>query len=417
MGAVSTAEALKWMRGYILDNFEARDYEDFVERLNRSVGEEVPLLVTDRELQRDLTTSTRSQLLTFMSLTTELDSTAAQQDIRPPEEAHALARTIARRGLELRVLSQLYHAGHRAMLSYVTEFIEQRELAPEFKVALVTMMWEQTAEWINRTLEDLTLTYTAERESLLQGAFSLRADTVREILDGSQTDESRASGLLGYSLQRRHTAAVLWLENPEPGRGGAGELDRAIHQLVPGHSAADVLSMSSGTHGVWAWIAADDWAQRTLDTAHPGAGVRIAVGEPAKGIEGFRQSHREAIAAQRIAESGQGSQVFTRYRDVELVSMLATNPGALRAFVTRQLGPLLTVGSPHEQMRTTLQAFLACQGNQEATARRLKVHKNTVRYRLQRLQDLLDRDLYADRVTLDLAMQCVDTFGIDHWVA
>src|ERR1035437_8675320 len=125
MGAVSTAEALKWMRGYILDNFEARDYEDFVERLNRSVGEEVPLLVTDRELQRDLTTSTRSQLLTFMSLTTELDSTAAQQDIRPPEEAHALARTIARRGLELRVLSQLYHAGHRAMLSYVTEFIEQ----------------------------------------------------------------------------------------------------------------------------------------------------------------------------------------------------------------------------------------------------------------------------------------------------
>lgn len=430
MPSVSAAEARNWMRSYILENFEARDYDEFVTRLNSSASAEVPLLGTDAELQRDLTISTRSQLLAFMSLTLNLDDSAAEQDIHPPEEAHDLARTIARRGLDLRVLSQMYHAGHRAMLSYVTEFIEKVDLTSEFKLALVTMMWEQTAEWINRTLEELTLTYTAERESLLQGAFSLRADTIREILDGTQSDESRASGLLGYALPRRHTALALWTENPEPGSAGTGKLERLVQRLASGHHPADVLITPSGTHGVWAWIAEDErvshplgrlpwsdgaWGAELGDDGALAGGLRIAVGEPARGITGFRQTHREAMAAQRIAEADRRQPTCTRYGDVELVAMITKDAEALHAFVTRTVGPLLAAGTAHDQLRATLLAFLTCQGNQEATARRLEVHKNTVRYRLQRLHELLDRDLYADRASLDLAMQCVSIFGVDYW--
>jgi DNA-binding PucR family transcriptional regulator len=39
------------------------------------------------------------------------------------------------------------------------------------------------------------------------------------------------------------------------------------------------------------------------------------------------------------------------------------------------------------------------------------VHKNTVRYRIQRVEEVLGRDLATNRLPLELALECFDTFG------
>lgn len=112
--------------------------------------------------------------------------------------------------MSLRVLSNLYHAGHRAVWRFVTEFVNNADTSAEIKVQLVVMMWEQTSEVMNSMLEELAATYTQERERILSGAFSMRLNTVREILDGSQNSTEDASVQLSYPVHRVNTSLVLW---------------------------------------------------------------------------------------------------------------------------------------------------------------------------------------------------------------
>ena len=68
-------------------------------------------------------------------------------------------------------------------------------------------------------------------------------------------------------------------------------------------------------------------------------GVRVAIGEPARGIAGFRASHFEALQAQRIARlAGRREGSITRYHDIALRALATANLDQARAFVARELG-------------------------------------------------------------------------------
>ncbi len=119
---------------------------------------------------------------------------------------------------------------------------------------------------------------------------------------------------------------------------------------------------------MWSWIAQDSDDPWVVDQCRIPDGVRLAVGERAPGIEGFRSSHREALAAQRIAEVGKQRKAVTSYTHVELVSMLSADPDAMRALVARELAGLLGEDAASERLRDTLRAVMNCHGNHEAAA-------------------------------------------------
>lgn len=392
----------RWLRNYLTTTLTPNDLNLFLSGLEESFTADIPELAADAELQRDLRAAVRSQLGAFLGASGPSGESPAEAPVSV--EAHALARTVAQRGLELRVLTQLYHAGHRAMLSFATEFLQQEELDPQFKLEVLTTMWSQTSELLNAMLDELAVTYADERERLLQGAFASRVTTVREILDGGG-GVAQSSGLLGYPLRLAHTAVVAWVDDST---FFAGSLDRVMTRISGGRRT---LSVPSGAHGVWSWIAQDADAAWVIDRSLIPDGVRLAVGEPAPGIEGFRSSHREALAAQRIAEIGRRRDVVTSYADVELVSMLSADPHAMRGLVARELAGLLGADAASERLRDTLHAVMNCHGNHEAAARRLGIHKNTVRYRMQRVEDILGGDILARRLKLELALQCFEAFG------
>ncbi len=89
----------------------------------------------------------------------------------------------------------------------------------------------------------------------------------------------------------------------------------------------------------------------------------------------------------------------------------------MRAVVAEQLGPLVA----HEgraDLLATLRAFVAADGNVAETAAACFVHKNTLRYRLKRLTDVLGRDPAEPdaKFHLRMAFDLVDLFagmGID----
>ncbi|MCA1006846.1 helix-turn-helix domain-containing protein [Rhodococcus hoagii] len=392
----------RWLRSYLTTTLTQDALNLFLSGLEESFTADVPELAADAELQRDLRAAVRSQLGAFLGAAGPSADGPAEAPVSL--EAHALARTVAQRGLELRVLTQLYHAGHRAMLSFATAFLQQEELDPQFKLEVLTTMWSQTSELLNAMLDELAVTYADERERLLQGAFASRVTTVREILDGGG-GVAQSSGLLGYPLRLTHTAVVAWVDDSTL---FAGSLDKVMTRIAGGRRT---LSVPSGAHGVWSWIAHDGAAAWVIDRSLVPDGVRLAVGDPGLGIEGFRTSHRAALAAQRIAEVGRRREVVTGYADVELASMLSTDPDAMRALVTRELAGLLGADAASERLRDTLRAVMGCNGNLEAAARRLGIHKNTVRYRMQRAEEILGGDIPARRLKLELALECFDTFG------
>ncbi len=111
-----------------------------------------------------------------------------------------------------------------------------------------------------------------------------------------------------------------------------------------------------------------------------------------------------------MAELG-GRSGVVRYEEIEAVSLLSGDNERLGRFVERTLGPLAAPDEGTARLRETLLAWLAEGGNARRAAERLHAHKNTVLYRLQRAQRLLDRSLDEGRGELELALRAREALG------
>ncbi|MER7577996.1 hypothetical protein [Streptomyces sp. NPDC126514] len=63
--------------------------------------------------------------------------------------------------------------------------------------------------------------------------------------------------------------------------------------------------------------------------------VRVAMGRPGRGLEGFRSSHQDALAAQALVIRLGSDRRFTPYADVELIDALTKDRVGARRFVNR----------------------------------------------------------------------------------
>ena len=130
-------------------------------------------------------------------------------------------------------------------------------------------------------------------------------------------------------------------------------------------------------------------------------GVRIAIGEPAHGIGGFRQSHEEAVQARRVAElAARPSGTITRYVRVALPAIATADLDQARTFVQRELGGLVADDDVTARLTATLRTYLDEHSSRSRTAKRLGVHENTVSYRIKQAEEILGRGV--DQRTLEL---------------
>ncbi|WP_051022056.1 PucR family transcriptional regulator [Nocardia pneumoniae] len=407
-----------WLAEYVYETMRAETLDRIVTRLDDVIIARIPELA-DRDMRRDLAASTRAHARIVLS---RLTSDAFEFSL--PEEAHAFARSVARRGFELRLLLRVYHVGMEAVLDYMTEVIEQRQAPPEIERVVLMRLFERATKWMGRSVELLTETYMEEREQVLRAALNRRAETVRAVLDGDDVDLEQASVRLGYRLSQQHLAFLLWTDEPtgEPDGEATGMLDRLAARLAASLGSARVLTVPSGASAVWAWAGLDD-PERAAELAVPGeverivaahveSPVRVAFGVPGGGIPGFRRSHREAVAARNVAERAPTGGRVTGYRTVEIAYLAGADDAAMRGLVRRELGPLAAGDATTARLRETLHAYLRSHRSPEATAKLLGVHKNTVRYRMQRIEHLLGFTIEDRRLPLEIALTCVAIYGV-----
>ena len=225
------------------------------------------------------------------------------------------------------------------------------------------------------------------------------------ILESAPITAGRAGTRLGYDLRRRHTAAILWTD---PGRPDQAALAQAAEALGPATRARQVLTVIASSSSVWAWLAAADTdagAITAATAAHPA--VRVAVGPAGSGVDGFRRSHYDAVATQRLMSRRPDLRV-ARFADVQLVTLALQDEQRAREFVARTLGKL---ADAEGELRDTLCVYIGEQFSAARAARALYTHRNTVLNRLQRAERLLPFPLAGHGLEIGVALEIAQWLG------
>ncbi len=307
-----------------------------------------------------------------------------------PAEAMDVARATVRAGIALEPLLHTYRIGHAVALERFFALIEELDLSAAQRHSATLIGSKYLFAYVDRVVGEVSAEYATECQRVSRSSIERRVQLVRDVLGGADVDSAE----LGYRLEQEHVAVVA--------TGPAA--DASLRDLAR-RLERRLLTVAMTDETVWAWLGSsrrrdacpdDRWAALADRT-------RFAVGEPAWGISGFRESHEQALAAHRVARHL--PQLVTRYDDVALEAALLHDVGAARRFVDRELGPLTAPDARSCRLRDTLGSYLRSGLNAASTAAVLHVSDRTVAYRIHGIEETLGRTVLSRSSELAAAVR------------
>lgn len=136
--------------------------------------------------------------------------------------------------------------------------------------------------------------------------------------------------------------------------------------------------------------------------------VVVGVGEPQKDLAHADRSYEQARQAAQVAASLPGLGPVADWSELGVYRALAQLSADQVGITLLHPGLVaLLDDSEHLGLAHTLETYLDLAGNAQATARALRLHRATLYYRLQRIEDLTAADLKDgnDRLTLHLGLK------------
>ncbi|WP_230595643.1 PucR family transcriptional regulator [Rhodococcoides fascians] len=250
----------------------------------------------------------------------------------------------------------------------------------------------------------------------LTGAGILAQEFIRALGEGVDASfVTQQMGLLGLPVDSHYqviAASVSPSAHSKQDVLRPSEVRRLVQELsVPHMSAVGIVGGE-----VLAVVATDVDATasigRGVDILSPGlAGTGLAVGVSALvGARDLRSAVEEARHARRLAAGRTDGRYVVGHSELAtLVLLLAGVPDDVRLmFRSRLLAPLTEYDEVHgSDLVRTLAAFLDTNGSWTKCAEQMHLHVNSVRYRVQRIEELTGRDLslLEHRVEFYLALR------------
>lgn len=238
----------------------------------------------------------------------------------------------------------------------------------------------------------------------------LRSALLNGLLDGRLGDGSRlweSAALL--KLPQHGSFVVVAAECPVPGEEALPGVEDLLRRR-------DVAS---------AWRL-DGELQEGLVALRPKFGIeplcaelrrrasrRVGVSEPYPGLDQTAPALRQAQLA--CAAATPGTTDLVRFDEEPIAVLLVSAPDASHSVARRVLGRVLDLPETDRTLIiATIRTWLAEAGSTSTAARRMHVHRNTVRHRLRRLEELTGRSL-ADPVQVSevhVALECARMLGL-----
>jgi hypothetical protein len=299
------------------------------------------------------------------------------------------ARFASRRRVALQIVLRRYAAGYSALSDFLMQ--EMRGEGAGGSPAELYLLQRELTAVFDLLVAAVSTAY--EEESRHVAPSERHARRVRRLLDGEPVDTAG----LEYDFEGWHLGAVaLGAGGEELLRESAGLLDRRV-----------LLLAGEGSGSVWAWFGGarefePDQLDQLASRLRP-PGPTLAIGTPARGLRGWRLTHRQARAATSVAVRRPGR--LSRYADVALLAAILRDEDLVEFLTETYLAPLAAERDGGETLRRTLCAYFAAARNVSSAAAALGVSRKTVDNRIRSVEAHLGRHISSYAAELEIGLR------------
>lgn len=304
-----------------------------------------------------------------------------------PLPALEQARRAAKAGVGMDVVLRRYTAGDRAL---------RRVLASELAGLdqdIVDDIHAVSDEAVDAVMQCVATEYDAEATRI-----SRLSNPALDLTLGLLKDEVYVNEIDGYILDRWHIGIVTAAAMPR----------RYLSQLAR-YLGAQFFVADSPLGQRWVWIgkgeplAADDVEVALTKFFEQQRGT-IGLGEPRKGLPGWRLTHTEARSAAELPDAA-GRRV-TRMRRHVLEAAVLRNRAFTESLIATYIKPLEEEPArTAADLRNTLWAYLRSGQNTKSAADNLGIDRHTVLRRVRKVEELVGERIEDCFAQLDTALR------------
>lgn len=244
------------------------------------------------------------------------------------------------------------------------------------------------------------------RESaVLHAQHHSRSELLKDLLSGAVSDGQELARRARYfGIDLGQPLVVAWVsaaaeQRPVLAEHVTSACARQAEACLVSPSGAGVVVVSNARDG-------GDWAKRVA-TQLPSEGYHlVGLTEGRVDLARLGAAVEEARSAADAARAtGQKAGSVVTQRDLGIYPLLLRDDQPLRAYAERLIRPLLDYDIEHRiDLVQTLEVYLRCGGRRTQAAAELRLHANSLYYRLGRIREIADLDLDDAEVIFELTL-------------
>jgi hypothetical protein len=372
--------------------------EEFARRMAVSIGSQEPLYAEGLAVSPDELRESCQENLRYV-----FGRLAGEPNIGT-EAPRATGSRRAEAGVPLSALLQAFRVGGRLVWELLLEHADEH--AQDALLRCAADIWAVSDDLAAAATEAYRRT-SADRA---RHDRHLRSALLNGLLDGRLGDSPhRWESAAALKLPQHGTFLVVAAECPSPGEEALPGMEDLLRRL-------DIVSAwrldAQLQEGIVVLRPLYEAAQLCTELADHALG-RVGVSELYSNLEHTAPALRQARLA--CAAATPHTTNLVRFDEEPVAVLLVSAPDAAESTARRILGPVLDL--PDDDRAVTIdtaRVWMACAGSTSTAATRLHLHRNTVRYRLRRLEELTNRSLGnpLDLAELYVALECARMLGL-----
>lgn len=389
--------------------------EEISEQMTQVIAREVDFL-NDPELLAMLRASVEGNIATILHV---IRHGIPFEHVQPITAATEYALRLAQRGVPGTSLRRAYHFGSDDLRDWMFDEVEALGCEAGVKLRLLNELSRFLHRYIDWITQIVLEAHEQERQRWLDKSASVTSLLVGRVLDGQAVELDDFVSGTRYRLDRMHVGAVIWIDGANSGSDHTETLRVFARELSDTIGASSRLFTAVDRGTAWVWFgrgldASPVDVARVREAVALTPSARVALGCPAHGIRGFRRTHQQAESAMAVALTSSSAVTHAigyGERGVAIASMLVRDLESARQWIVEVLGPLAIDGEAEARARETLRVFLSTGRSYAQTSEQLMLHRNSVKYRINKLEAERGKPLDGDRLDLEIALQVCHFLG------
>ncbi|MCW2703279.1 MAG: uncharacterized protein JWQ37_1274 [Blastococcus sp.] len=339
--------------------------------------------------------------------------------LQPTTAAVEYALRLAQRDIPANSLVRAYNVGKDDFIGEIFPDVQALDCSAEDKFAVLQHMSSVVGRYIDWISQYVFEVYEKERERWISTQGNVRASLIHDVLGRRTVTAREFERETGYRLGGHHIGMIVWSTRTDPAPDELRMLAQVVSKMaVAARCSGPPLVTAVDRETAWVWLpfvarpSGLDMQemQRIVGQARS---CRASLGLSGAGVDGFRRTHDQAQAARRVVvTSGETTPVISFGDEgVAITSLLANDMESTSSWVAEVLGHLAVDNEQMRSLRETLRVFFLTGESYTDTAAIMKLHRNTVKYRIAKALEQGETVISSKRIDLAVALNVCHFLG------